>query len=237
MTDDRSINTGTRIQFFDRKQEYAVLERNLPHWCQTGTVAFITWRTWDSLPHFVIQAWLAERDAWLMRHGLNAADPAWEQKLTCLTPSSRHEFHQFVSARWNDKLDESHGSCPLSRSDLAEIVADSRAHSDGSKYEPLDYVVMPNHVHLLSTFSSGDEMLSQCESWKHFTATKINRILGRKGRFWQQDGFDHLVRSESQFEQLRRYIADNPNRAGLAHAKFAHFSRSLGQTLSSSTSS
>jgi hypothetical protein len=27
--------------------------------------------------------------------------------------------------------------------------------------------------------------------------------------------FDHIVRSESQLEHYRRYIADNPNKAGL----------------------
>ncbi len=57
-------------------------------------------------------------------------------------------------------------------------------------------------------------MLEQFESWKHFTARSINRKLGNRGRFWQQDGFDHLVRSVEQFEHFRRYIANNGIKSG-----------------------
>jgi type I restriction enzyme R subunit len=91
----------------------------------------------------------------------------------------------------------------------------------------LDFVVMPNHVHLLASFPGENAMLTQCESWKHFTATKINRHFQRKGRYWQQDGFDHLVRSEEQLRFLRRYIAANPERAGLTAGKYLHYSRAL----------
>ena len=86
---------------------------------------------------------------------------------------------------------------------------------------------MPNHVHVLAAFPDEESMLKQCESWKHFTAMQINRQLGRKGRFWQQDGFDHLVRSERQFEHLRRYIAENPTRAGLQPGEYLHESKEL----------
>ena len=82
-------------------------------------------------------------------------------------------------------------------------------------------------VHLLAAFPDEDSMLAQCESWKHFTATKINRLLGVKGRFWQQDGFDHLVRSVEQFEFLRRYIAENPKRANLAVGQYIHWAKNL----------
>jgi len=68
-------------------------------------------------------------------------------------------------------------------------------HFDGDRYEIMDFVIMPNHVHWLVAFPAEDLMLRQCESWKRFTTTKINQVIGRQGRFWQQDGFDHLVRS------------------------------------------
>jgi hypothetical protein len=58
------------IQVFDPKQGYAIIERRLPHWSQAGTIAFITWRTWDSIPEAVLNEWLAERDDWLPRHGI-----------------------------------------------------------------------------------------------------------------------------------------------------------------------
>jgi len=85
---------------------------------------------------------------------------------------------------------------------------------------------MPNHVHLLAAFRDEEGMLAQRESWKHYTAVRINRILGRKDRFWEQDGFDHLVRSEDGFDHYRRYIADNPGKAQLRPGEFLHFSKS-----------
>jgi putative transposase len=91
----------------------------------------------------------------------------------------------------------------------------------------LDFVVMPNHVHLLAAFPDEAAMLEQCESWKHFTAARINRTLGQKGRFLQPDAFDHLVRSERQLAFLRRYIADNPKKAGLRVGQYVHYAKPL----------
>ncbi len=115
----------------------------------------------------------------------------------------------------------------LRQAKLAQLVAGSLEHFDSDRYELTDYVVMSNHVHLLAAFPDGPAMLKQCESWKHFTATQINRQLNRKGRFWQQDGFDHLVRSVEQFEYLRGYIAQNPIKARLHDGEYLHKSKAL----------
>ncbi len=108
------------------------------------------------------------------------------------------------------------------------IVADSLRKFDGDRYDLTDFVVMPNHVHLLVAFQDQETMLKQCESWKHWQATQIHRVTHETGRFWQQDGFDHLVRSCEQFEHLRRYIANNPKIAHLAPGEFVVWSKSLG---------
>jgi type I restriction enzyme R subunit len=110
---------------------------------------------------------------------------------------------------------------------LATIVADSLKHFDNIRYILTDFVVMSNHVHLLAAFDDPEQMLAQCESWRHYTAVKINRRLGRHGRFWQQDGFDHLVRSMEQFEWLRRYVAQNPATARLTPGEYLHDSKPL----------
>jgi len=55
-----------------------------------------------------------------------------------------------------------------------------------------------------------------------YTATRINRVLGRRGRFWQEESFDHLVRSLEEFKYLRRYIAENPVRAKLRDGEFLY---------------
>jgi type I restriction enzyme R subunit len=137
------------------------------------------------------------------------------------------EYRLQISDRWNEHLDASHGSCVLRQPELSQIVADSLLHFDGDRYDLTDFVVMPNHVHLLVAFHDDDSMLKQCEFWKHFTAAQINRALGRSGRFWQQDGFDHLVRSAVQFGHLRQYIAENSIRAKLRRGEYIHYSKSV----------
>ena len=51
--------------------------------------------------------------------------------------------------------------------------------------------------------------------WKGGSAFEMNRALGRKGQVWQAEPFDHIVRSEARLEHFRRYIAENPAKAGL----------------------
>ena len=109
--------------------------------------------------------------------------------------------------------------------EIGPIVADSLSKFDGDRYELTDFVVMPNHVHLLAAFPDDQTMLKQCEGWKHWQATQINRETKSTGRFWQQDGFDHLVRSSEQFDHLRRYIANNPAKARIPIGEFLAWSK------------
>jgi REP element-mobilizing transposase RayT len=212
------------MNLFDPNQDFDVVYRRLPHWSQAGALVFITWRAWDSLPEQVIRQWQAERAAWLTKHNIDPSAPDWQTKVRRLGFTLENEFRNTLSDRWNDHLDECHGDCVLRRPELSKIVADSLHYFDGDRYDLTDYVVMPNHVHLLAAFPTSDAMLEQCDSWKHYTATMINRILERSGRFWQQDGFDHLVRSEAQYDYLRDYIAMNPIKARLSHGEYRLYS-------------
>jgi putative transposase len=215
------------IRTFDRDAEFLIAERRLPHWSQAGTLTFITWRTNDSIPASVLRQWRVERCRWLRAHQIDADRPDWRIQLATMDRNVQDEFRRLFSDRWHDALDAGHGDCVLRNPELAEIVANSLKHFDGERYVLTDFVVMPNHVHLLAAFENETAMLAQCESWKHFTAAQMNRWLGRKGRFWEQDGFDHLVRSPEAFAYLRQYIAENPQRARLAATDFIHFSKPM----------
>jgi type I restriction enzyme R subunit len=231
---------SSRVQVFDPHQSFGVFARRLPHWSQAGTISFITWRTWDSIPKHVLAGWLSEREAWLKQHGIGVPISLREMtasrgargiqsnaQLQCLGEALVHEYQRKFSDRWHEHLDDCHGACVLKQPVLSRTVVDSLRHFDGERYVLTDYVVMPNHVHVLVAFPDESSMLRQCESWKHFTATQINKALGRKGRFWQQDGFDHLVRSIEQYEFLRRYIAENPKRAKLTAGEYVHESKPM----------
>ena len=215
------------LQVLDRQQDIDVIERRLPHWSQAGTVTFITFRTWDSIPREVQQRFFGDRQRWLRAHRINPDADDWRDRLRRLPRAAVREFRRSFSQRWHAHLDDCHGECVLRQRSLAAIIANSLVHFDGERYTLTDFVVMPNHVHILVAFPTAGAMLAQCESWKRFTAIRINRCIGRRGRFWQQDGFDHLVRSIEQFTYLRRYIATNSQRASLPLGVCAHFSKRL----------
>lgn len=177
------------------------------------------------MPKSVLDCWYNGRRVWLERHGIDPERADWKQRLRELGHQAEREFLDTFWNRWHDALDAGHGARELARREPAEIVASSLRHFDGDRYLLLDFVIMPNHVHLLAAFPDEETMLLQCESWKRFTATRINALLGRKGRFWQQDEFDHLVRSEEQFLFLRRYIAENPRKANLPLSRALHYCR------------
>jgi REP element-mobilizing transposase RayT len=85
------------------------------------------------------------------------------------------------------------------------------------RYQMHSFVVMPNHVHLLVTPQvTATRWLGPL---KGFVAHEANRILGRSGHpFWQDESYDHLVRSDAEFERIRDYIESNPVKAGLVAA-------------------
>jgi len=50
---------------------------------------------------------------------------------------------------------------------------------------------------------------------KGASAHKINKILGRKGRVWQPESFDHVLRSSESLDAKIEYVLSNPVRRGL----------------------
>ena len=81
-------------------------------------------------------------------------------------------------------------------------------------------VVMPDHVHLLLSplrdengwpFPLPD--ILQC--LKGTTAHRINRLLHTSGPVWEEESFDHVLRSDESLKEKCEYIRQNPVKAGL----------------------
>ena len=82
---------------------------------------------------------------------------------------------------------------------------------------------MPDHVHLVMTPmpdpSGATHGIGEIiGSLKGASAHGVNRALNRKGPVWQEEWFDHVLRSsESVFDKVD-YILENPVRAGLVES-------------------
>jgi len=210
------------FELFDPELEVRITEGKLPHWYQPGVTYFITFRTADSVPKSVADLWHRRRHDWLQRHRIDATRPNWKSAFRALPARQQNEFHATFSREFLEYLDRGYGECVLKQPELAKIVADSLMHFDGQRYEMGDFVVMPNHVHLLVCLLGDTDLEEQGYSWKKYTATKINRALGRRGEFWYPESFDHLVRSPEHFEYFRAYIANNPRKARLRAGEYLY---------------
>jgi REP element-mobilizing transposase RayT len=81
-------------------------------------------------------------------------------------------------------------------------------------------VVMPEHVHLLFTplrDDAGDPftLIEIMQSLKGASAHTINKFLRRSGAVWEEESFDHVLRSYEGLEQKMEYIRQNPVRRHL----------------------
>jgi hypothetical protein len=74
---------------------------------------------------------------------------------------------------------------------------------------------MPNDVDAVLSPLSGCGLDAILHSWKSFSATEANKIIGRTGTFWQREYFDHIVRDDAALARIVRYVCDNPQKAGL----------------------
>jgi REP element-mobilizing transposase RayT len=87
------------------------------------------------------------------------------------------------------------GACPLARPEVAAIVERALLHFRRERHALHAWAVLPNHAHAVVTPFERYELSGVLHSWRSFTASRINRELGRSGRLWQEESFDHLVRS------------------------------------------
>ena len=89
-----------------------------------------------------------------------------------------------------------------------------------SKYSSFSvdyYVIMPNHIHLLITVydeGRGDPSptVSSFVGWLKYQATKqINALTGEEGKKQFQRSFhDHIIRNKDDYEEVSKYIYNNP---------------------------
>ncbi len=102
---------------------------------------------------------------------------------------------------------------------IAQLVVDAIRYFDGRRYWLYDYTVMPDHVHLiLQVIDCGgrsERLWRITHSLKSWLAHQINDLVGRTGPVWQQESYDHLIRSDLDYAEKAAYILDNARRRGL----------------------
>jgi putative transposase len=165
-------------------------ERNLPHWHPAGRLIFVTWRLYGSLPRAILERFRTQEQT----------DPG-----RAFVELDREMDRACTGPQW------------LRLPTIAPLVVEALRNGESNLgcYVALAYVVMPNHVHLL--LEPKVPLSKITKGIKGSTARLANALLGRQGkRFWQDESFDHWVRSGRGFDRIQSYIELNPVKAGLA---------------------
>lgn len=178
----------------------------LPHWTRDHAAYAVTFRLAGSLPPSVLARWRAEREH-IVRRAAAMNRPLSAQELSRLA--------YLYSDRVEAYLDTGHGACWLRNPRIAALVRDALLHFDGDRYVMHAWCVMPNHVRAAFSLEQGDLLPVVLHSWKTFTATAANRLLGRTGPFWQREHYDHLIRDGDDFAHAVNDVLANPPKAGL----------------------
>lgn len=193
---------------FDERVATRIYQRNLPHWRQKGAMYFVTFRLGDALPLAAAREINERRDTWLAARGIVDVKEASRR----LSPRDRFLYRKYVNRISEEASDAGYGECYLRRPEIASLVATMLHDHDGHAYHLGDFVLMPNHVHVL-LLPSAEELETSLKRIKGATAVACNRFLARQGTFWQPDSFDHIVRNLEQLNAYREYIVMNPVRA------------------------
>lgn len=82
-------------------------------------------------------------------------------------------------------------------------------------FELHDFVVMPDHVHLLLTVSEEMTVEKAMQLVKGRFSYRISHEFEHLGEVWQRGFSEVQVIGKESFEQHRAYIAKNPIQAGL----------------------
>ena len=211
-------------------------ERNLPHYHPPGATLFVTFRLTETVPQAELRLYSAQKQ-WLVEETkrisglkLKTDSPemaAHDQRL--------REFRRQWFLKFEQILHEATtGPTWLKDEQVARGVVEALHNRDGKVYRLDAYCVMSNHVHaVFAPFISAAELrevllpeglrfISQhppldriMKSLKGWTAWSSNRVLGRKGTFWEQESYDHVVRDEAEFGRVVNYTLNNPVKAGL----------------------
>jgi len=105
-----------------------------------------------------------------------------------------------------------------------DLVLKHCLHDHALKLHLHGVVVMPDHVHMVFTPLKDQDgkvfgLAEILNGIKGSSAHSVNKLLQRKGHVWQDESFDHILRSDESVSAKVDYICQNPIRAKLVHSE------------------
>jgi putative transposase len=110
---------------------------------------------------------------------------------------------------------------------MAALLINVLSHyQQQGKYWLHEFVIMPDHLHLLITPAAPTTIEKALQFIKGGFSFRAKKELGISGDIWQTSFYDHRVRDAIEYSRFRYYIHMNPVRRGLTQSpeEFSHSS-------------
>ena len=215
--------------------------RNLPHWQKDSAIYFVTFRLSNTIPLTIIHQ---IRDEFKQQLAFESGKPnqknyariaqikfQYFMKLDEYLDNHIHVQHLsnpqiakivheailFFAVVYVNDINKSKPNSGLK-------IINYAIEASGSKeirFIIYRWCLMPNHVHLLMrpvldrTTMKFYDLGKILHSIKSYSATQANKALKEKGQFWHHESYDHIVRSQNEFNKIWEYVDFNPLRSGL----------------------
>ena len=97
-----------------------------------------------------------------------------------------------------------------------QVVLDCISHlRTGLRHQVHAYVLMPNHLHLITTPKEDSNISQVMHSLKLFTSRRIGDMLGLRGGIWQARFYERALRNAKDVENAFSFVHENPVKASL----------------------
>jgi putative transposase len=96
---------------------------------------------------------------------------------------------------------------------LIEVLRD---YMRSGKIAVHDFVIMPDHIHVLMTLPGETSLEKAMQLIKGGFSFRAKKEQGFQGEIWQRGYSDEQILGDRSFLQHRAYIDNNPVKAGLA---------------------
>jgi len=92
------------------------------------------------------------------------------------------------------------------------------SYRDQGVYLLHDFVVMPDHLHVILTPNATSSLERAMQLIKGGSSHRLGKELMMRFPVWQPGFREHWIRSQQDYERCRRYIHENPVKAKLVQA-------------------
>ncbi|MBI9069394.1 MAG: transposase [Salinivirgaceae bacterium] len=175
--------------------------RKLPHIQPNDAVYFVTFSLKDSLPKHMV-AEFSEAFGSIVGNMMNntqikaKAYKQYDEQIEELLHSGKYGNQWFKNP------------------EVAQVIIDCFQYLDGRDFKLVCYCIMSNHVHFIA-YNLKKSLHKIMHSLKSYSANECNKLLNRKGSFWQREYYDRIIRDRNDLAHKIKYIIEKPVKASI----------------------